>query len=108
MAEAVKPETGRSDSLVTDGSVQSMDDVQPPSPTDPINSASPVSPGEGEASNQFKPEASAGRRRKIPDSVTPNACTSCKKARAKVRLCFPVFLSPPGKGKESCILSYRP
>ena len=25
-----------------------------------------------------------GRKRKVPDSVTPNACTNCKKARAKV------------------------
>ena len=24
------------------------------------------------------------RRRKAPDSVTPNACTNCKRARAKV------------------------
>lgn len=24
------------------------------------------------------------RRRKVPDSVTPNACTNCKRARAKV------------------------
>lgn len=40
------------------------------------------------APNQARARATRGavgsRRRKVPDSVTPNACTNCKKARAKV------------------------
>lgn len=50
------------------------------------------------AENEFQPSSSsrildppggpsreqAGRRRKVPDSVTLNACTTCKKARTKV------------------------
>ena len=88
MAETVEPDARRSDSPATEGSSLSMDDVQPSSPTDFINPTSPLS--HGEVSNHSRPETSAGRRRKVPDSVTPNACTNCKKARAKVRLCLPV------------------
>ena len=37
----------------------------------------------------------ANRRRKVPDSVTLNACTTCKKARAKVAINQPKSRSPP-------------
>lgn len=77
----------RSDTT-TDSSGQSMD-VEPSSPINPSTSTNPTT--SEQTSNQSRPGTSAGRRRKVPDSVTPNACTHCKKARAKVSLRFPVF-----------------
>lgn len=69
----------RSDTT-TDSSGQSMD-VEPSSPINPSTSTNPTT--SEQTSNQSRPGTSAGRRRKVPDSVTPNACTHCKKARAK-------------------------
>jgi len=60
---------------------QSMEDVQSPSPTNTVFSNSAV----GSEAGQARPGTSSGtgRKRKVPDSVTPNACTNCKRARAK-------------------------
>lgn len=60
---------------------QTMLDVQPSSSMYPAGSGQSFS-------SQSRPRGSSGgvpnRRRKVPDSITPNACTNCKQARAKV------------------------
>ena len=105
MAEQEKPELKPSDTTATDSSSQSMQDVQPSSPQ---NSTNPINPTTLEQpSSQSRPGTSGGRRRKVPDSVTPNACTNCKKARAKVRLLLTAFLCFGVRWKAS-ILSYWP
>ena len=88
MVESDDTEMKRSDTTATDSSGQSMQDVQPSSPTSPTASTNPIT--SEQASIHSRPGTSGGRKRKVPDSVTPNACTSCKKARAKVSRCFPV------------------
>jgi hypothetical protein len=52
-----------------------------------LSLSSKIAGPESTSSGRVKPGLSSvtGRRRKVPDSVTPNACTNCKKARAKVR-----------------------
>ena len=90
MSGMAEPEMKRYDTAATDTSSQSMEDVKQSSPTNPTNSTGTIT--SDQASSQSRPGTSAGRRRKVPDSVTPNACTNCKKARAKVSRCFPVLL----------------
>lgn len=62
----------------------------------------PLSPSiQSETSNSSFPQSSSvadtnvsvgkGRKRKAPQSVSQNACTNCKRARAKVRLLFHSF-----------------
>ena len=83
-----EPETIRSDITASDSSDQSMHEVQSSSP-DPPNSLNTIT--SEHPSSQPRPGTSSGRKRKVPHSVTPNACTNCKKARAKVSPCFPMF-----------------
>ena len=98
--------TERADITAIDSSAQSMQDVQPSSPT-----TSPTSPNDptssGQRPSQSRPGTSAGRKRKVPDSVTPNACINCKKARAKVSRFSPA-LSYPCAWPKVIILSYLP
>ncbi len=63
-----------------------MEDPQESSQTS-VSPPSKAAGFESTTSGQVMPGTSSGtgRRRKVPDSVTPNACTNCKKARAKVR-----------------------
>ena len=82
-SESSRPLVRTSDTMTTGSSSDhEMEDVQESSPT------IQTSPGtlRGSETSQARPGASSstGRRRKVPDSVTPNACTNCKKARAKV------------------------
>ena len=75
----------------TDSSTDhSMQDIQPES-SDPSSSTQPTTsdtPSSAQLSRRGTNASSNSngnaRRRKVPDSVTPNACTNCKKARAKV------------------------
>ena len=85
MLGMAEPEMMRSDTTATDSSGEPSHGVQSSSPNppiflDPITSEHP--------SSQPRPGKSSGRKRKSPDSVTANACTNCKKARAKVGPCF--------------------
>ena len=83
-----EPEVTRSEPTASDSSDHSMRDVQSSSPDLPTSSNTITSE---HPSSQPRPGTSSGRKRKVPHSVTPNACTNCKKARAKVSLCFSMF-----------------
>ena len=82
--EIRSPQLGRSDTATNGSSSdRSLEDGRPLSSKDHISSNNPV---DSEVV-QVRPGINNGtsRRRKVPSSVTPNACTTCKKARAKVR-----------------------
>lgn len=79
-----------SDTMATDDSSgQSVQDAQPASSA---KSPSSTTPKASESvsflaqSRQGTSTSTTGRKRKVPDAVTPNACTNCKMARAKVRI----------------------
>ena len=91
----------RTDTIGTDDSSgQSMQDVQPASSAKSSSSSTtPKGPESASSSAQSRHGTSTsgtGRKRKVPDSVTPNACTSCKKARAKVRRLLTPAIVPNG------------
>lgn len=83
-----EPEMTRSDRTASDSSDQSMHEAQSPSPDSPT---SPKTTTSEHPSSQPRPGTSSGRKRKVPHSVTPNACTNCKKARSKVNPCLSIF-----------------
>ena len=106
MAGRAEAEIKRSDTTNTDSSAQSMQDFQSSPPNlSPTTSVDPTRSEQGPS--QSRPGTSYGRKRKVPDSVTPNACINCKKARAKVSRFFPVFSYSRAWPKVS-ILSYLP
>ena len=77
----------RSDTTATDNSAQSMENVHQSSGSHNPTSSTNSTGSEPQMSSQPRPGSSSGvtgRRRKVPDSVTLNACINCKKARAKV------------------------
>ena len=90
----------RCDTMATDDSSdQSMQDVQPPSSAKSSSSTTPKASESVLSSTRSRHGTSTsttGRKRKVPDSVTPNACTTCKKARAKVRRLIAPAISPNG------------
>lgn len=65
-----------------------LPDIRPSSLNAAEAEADTEADADADAEAQTRASASArdvmSRRRKAPDSVTPNACTNCKKARAKV------------------------
>lgn len=67
--------------MASDSNSPSFTDIRPSTSTEAEAEAEP-------ALTRARPRLSnasfGSRRRKVPDSVTPNACTNCKKARAKV------------------------
>ena len=86
-AGMAEPEMARSDLTASDNSDQSMHEGHLPSPDHPTSQNTITAE---QPSSQPRPGTSSGRRRKVPHSVTPNACTNCKKARAKVSPCLPM------------------
>ncbi len=73
-------------------SVYSMEDNQS-SPTIASSSAHSTScePASSSRSSPGTSSGATGRKRIAPNSITPNACTNCKKARAKVRYYIQVY-----------------
>ena len=68
---------------------QSIQDAHPSAPTGATSiEQSPEGqsrPRVNSSSGSGSAFSGPGRKRRTPSSVTPNACTNCKKARAKVR-----------------------
>ena len=101
MADAGEPPQrptmdGSATSPTSSSSDHAMEDGQSASPSDGVASWKPLGSESASSSTHARPvvNGNTGRKRKVPAAITPNACTNCKKARAKVS-------TRPGPSKPS-------
>ena len=66
--------------MASDSNSHNLPDIRPSS----LTAAEAEAEAEAQAPASASGRGGTSRRRKAPDSVTPNACTNCKRARAKV------------------------
>lgn len=71
--------------MASDSNSHNLPDIRPSTSTEAEAEAEAEAEMElTQARAHASGHGAGNRRRKVPDSVTPNACTNCKKARAKV------------------------